>query len=138
MFSRHSLLLLAAIVATTCVFSADQAQARHTTAPDLFYNYYVPSGPCDGSSAQLYVSPRPTPQMVGHTWYTYQPLMPHENLYCHKRCYVRRNPGAGLTLTKVRYGHHILQSIVPTWMDGRICRHIFVNPFADYGMYYRP
>ena len=55
---------------------------------DLFYNYYVP-GVNGGPPAQLYISPRPTPPLVGHTYITYQPLMPHEMLYPHKRTYYR-------------------------------------------------
>ena len=55
-------------------------------APDLFYNYYVP--PNAGSNpAALYMAPRPIPQNVGHVYYTYQPLYPHEYLYPHYREY---------------------------------------------------
>jgi len=55
-------------------------------APDLFYNYYVP--PNAGSNpAVLYMAPRPIPQNVGHVYYTYQPLYPHEYLYPHYREY---------------------------------------------------
>ncbi len=46
--------------------------------------------------------PRPTPPLVGHTYITYQPLMPHEFLYRHHRCYYRDNgPYAGVTKTWV-------------------------------------
>ena len=55
---------------------------------DLFYNYYVGPSVYGGQPAQLYVSPRPTPPFVGHTYITYQPLMPHEFLYKHCRCYL--------------------------------------------------
>jgi len=78
-----------------------QAQARHHKSPDLFYNYYVPPVGYSGVGAQLYPSPMPTPPMVGHTYVTYQPLMPHEFLYKHCRIYCRRNPGAGCTKTYV-------------------------------------
>jgi hypothetical protein len=73
---------------TTC-----QAQAVHhyRTSPDLFYNYYVPPGGYGGVPAQMYLSPRPTPPVVGHTYVTYQPLMPHEFLYPHHRKYWRYN-----------------------------------------------
>ena len=56
---------------------------------DLFYNYYA--GQYGGQPAQLYISPRPTPPFVGHTYMTYQPLMPHEFLYKHHRFYHRYN-----------------------------------------------
>ncbi len=69
----------------------------------LFYNYYVPPGPSGGVPAQMYVCPRPTPPMVGHTYVTYQPLAPHEFLYRHHRVYYRSNPGAGATVTTVHW-----------------------------------
>lgn len=70
---------------------------------DLFYNYYVGPEP-SGTAAEMYVSPLPTPERVGHTYTTYQPLMPHEYTYGHKRSWWTHNPGAGWTRTKVRYG----------------------------------
>lgn len=60
--------------------------------PDVFYNYWVPPVPAGGYpgfGAQLYVSPRPVPPRVGHTWITYPPFMPHEFLYQHRRRYIR-------------------------------------------------
>jgi hypothetical protein len=52
-------------------------------AADLFYNYYVSGNP----PAQAFLSPRPTPPLVGHTYLTYQPLYPNEFLYRHHRTY---------------------------------------------------
>jgi hypothetical protein len=70
--------------------------------PDLFYNFYVPPT-AGGVGAQMYMAPVPVPPHVGHTYYTYQPLMPHEILYKHKRVYHRYyNEGRGLTRTSVR------------------------------------
>lgn len=71
--------------------------------PDLFYNFYVP-GNCGGVGAQMYVAPYPVPQTVGHTYYTYQPMMPHELLYAHShRYYNYYNGGRGLNRTHVMY-----------------------------------
>lgn len=70
--------------------------------PDLFYNFYVQPA-ADGTSAQLYLSPVPTPRMVGHTYITYQPLMPHEMMYHHARRYYRYNVSGGFTRTAVRW-----------------------------------
>ena len=81
------------------------AGERDRTGTDLFYNYYVPPHGCAGVGAQLYPCPRPTPPLVGHTYVTYQPLMPHEFLYRHHRTYVRRNPDAGYTKTSVHWRH---------------------------------
>jgi hypothetical protein len=71
---------------------------------DLFYNYYAQPGPYNGAAAEMYVAPRPVPPFVGHTWVTYQPLMPHEFLYKHERSYYTYNRGAGWRRTNVRYG----------------------------------
>jgi hypothetical protein len=70
---------------------------------DLFYNYYAQPGPFNGAAAEMYVCPRPVPPFVGHTWVTYQPYMPHEFMYKHKRAYYTYNPGAGWRRTNVRY-----------------------------------
>lgn len=71
--------------------------------PDLFYNYYAwPQ--CSGVGAELYVSPRPVPPHVGHTYITYQPFYPHEFMYGHHRTYHRYyNGGQGLNRTHVKY-----------------------------------
>jgi hypothetical protein len=81
------------------------AQVRKSDSNDLFYNYYVPPGTPAGVAGQMYPSPRPTPPLVGHTYGTYQPLMPQEFLYEHHRVYWRYNPGAGATRTSVCWKH---------------------------------
>jgi hypothetical protein len=67
------------------------------------FNYYVHPGEAGTVGAQLYVSPRPTPPLVGHTYVTYPPLMPHEFLYQHRRVYHTYNPGSGWTKTRVAW-----------------------------------
>lgn len=80
-------------------------QYRFYGQPDLFYNYYVP-GNCGGVGAEMYLSPRPVPPLVGHTAITYQPFYPHEYMYEHGRTYHRYyNGGQGLTRTHVHYSH---------------------------------
>ena len=69
---------------------------------DLFYNYYVDYP--GGVPAQLYTSPRPTPPLVGHTYITYQPLMPHEFLYVHNRTYNAQFADGSSTTTRIKYG----------------------------------
>jgi len=64
---------------------------------DLFANYYEGPQP-SGTVAQMYVSPLPVPPHVGHTYTTYQPLMPHEYLYRHTRTHYAHNPGGLDTL----------------------------------------
>lgn len=69
--------------------------------PPGAFNYYVHPGQAGQVGAQLYISPRPTPPLVGHTYITYPPLMPHEFLYQHHRVYQTYNPGSGWTRTRV-------------------------------------
>jgi hypothetical protein len=100
-------LLALAAVGCLALGPAHQAQAadsgaRHGMSGDLFPNYYTPPG-YGGAVAPLYVCPRPTPPLVGHTYVTYQPLMPHEFLYEHARTYHRYNPGEGWTKTRVTW-----------------------------------
>jgi hypothetical protein len=115
---RHSSLRTTAVamfVALACLALAPITTAQPTgwdgkrhisyqQQKDLFYNYYAQPGPFNGAAGQLYVAPQPVPPNVGHTWVTYQPFMPHEFLYKHKRAYYTHNPGAGWRRTNVRYG----------------------------------
>jgi hypothetical protein len=99
------IVVVLAVLAVAWQLSLDVNQAlagdRGRTAPDLFSNYYVAPGPYGGVGARLYVAPLPTPPLVGHTYVTYQPLMPHEFLYQHRRTYFRRHPQGGWTRTVV-------------------------------------
>ena len=91
------------LVWQTDLLGSHQADAgvRYRTAPNLFYNYYVPSTGYPGVGTQLYVCPRPTPPLVGHTWVTYEALMPHEFLWHHCRHYTRIHPNGKRTHVKV-------------------------------------
>lgn len=77
-------------------------EISYQSKSDLFAQYYEGPDP-SGATAQMYVSPVPTPPFVGHTYTTYQPFMPHEYLYTHKRSHYAYTPGAGWTRAKVRY-----------------------------------
>ena len=114
---RHQSMTLAAALAAGFFWSSCAASANEMLRPrgdgkrrisyqyqkDLFYNYYANPGPYNGAAAEMYVAPRPVPPFVGHTWVTYQPLMPHEFLYKHQRAYYTYNRGAGWRRTNVRY-----------------------------------
>ena len=72
--------------------------------PNLFGNYYAPQTPCGGQPVQMYLSPVPTPASVGHTYYTYQALMPHESMYPHRTTYRRSyDDGRGTNRTRVHW-----------------------------------
>ena len=70
--------------------------------PDLFYNFYAPNN-SGGVPAPLYVAPYPVPQVVGQSYYTYQPLMPQEFLYKHHRHYTTIHKDAPKTRTSVHW-----------------------------------
>lgn len=91
------LFALAAVLVAVGFVSAAPTEAAQ---PDLFANYYAYPH-AGGIPAQMYISPRPTPPLVGHTYITYQPLMPHEFLYRHHRNYYTYHPYGGHTVTRV-------------------------------------
>ncbi len=96
--------------ATTPTASAQQhwntdvnCARNHYGNPDLFANYYAQAN-CGGIAAQMYIAPVPVPATMGHTYYTYQPFMPHELLYKHHRTYHRYyDEGRGFTRTHIRW-----------------------------------
>ncbi len=96
-----AVLMLAAWNLATDGSQSAMAIGPNDRGVEPFANYYVPPGSDGGVAAQMYPCPRPTPPLVGHTYITYPPLMPHEFLYKHDRTYLRHNPGAGWTKTKV-------------------------------------
>ena len=80
--------------------------------PDIFYNYYVPNN--SGSTAAAFPAPYPTPSHVGHTYYTYQPLMPNEFLYQHHRSYRQYyNNGMGMNRARVVWYNNPVANILP-------------------------
>lgn len=84
-----SALVVAAIGVEASAQTRDPIRRVHPQY-DLFYNNYT-NGPA--TPAQMYVSPLPAPEWVGHTYVTYQPLMPQAWLNPHSRRYVRYAPG---------------------------------------------
>lgn len=107
-FTRAGLVLcLAAGIWQSCQ-TAEAQEGRwkqsisYQSKNDLFANYQVGPNP-SGTAAQMYVSPLPVPAFNGHTYTTYQPWMPHEYLYKHKRSHYAHVPGSGWTRSKVRY-----------------------------------
>jgi hypothetical protein len=103
---RMTVLAVALAAAWSIAISASRsamAVGPRQGTGDLFYNFYVPPGPNGGVGAQLYPCPRPTPPLVGHTYITYQPLMPHEFMYKHHRVYYTCNQGSGPTRTRVSW-----------------------------------
>lgn len=119
MRTASKLLAMATLIALACqsIAQADHGwegrrKISYQRPNDLFYNSYVGPQP-SGTAAQMYVSPLPVPEHVGHTYTTYQPFMPHEYMYRHHRSYYTYYPGSGWTRAKVRYGNagYLLQDI---------------------------
>ena len=87
------------IAVSSLAGSAVQAQSYAggdqggTLANNLFQQYYTQPG-ASSATAGMYPSPHPVPYKVGHTYYTYQPLMPHEMMWQHKRNYYNYYAGA--------------------------------------------
>ncbi|MGA2796427.1 MAG: hypothetical protein ABSE63_02490 [Thermoguttaceae bacterium] len=79
------------------------AEGRGSAPGDLFYNFYVPPVGEQSVGAELYPCPRPAPPLVGWTYITYQPLMPHEFLYHHSRTYTYYHMYGGVTRTSVSW-----------------------------------
>jgi hypothetical protein len=82
-----------------------QAEVRHSVQGDLFYNFYVPPVGDQSVGAEMYLCPRPTPPLVGHTYISYQPLLPHEMMYPHHRVYKTYHDDAPPTKTRVHWNH---------------------------------
>jgi hypothetical protein len=77
-----------AIMAVWSVSAASvSAQFGEGNSPNnLFSQYYTQPSP-SLTTAAMYNAPHWVPSHVGHTYYTYQPLMPHEMMYQHSRNY---------------------------------------------------
>ena len=83
-------------------------QGRVYGQTNMFGNYYnggyFANGGGNQANARLYMSPRPVPANVGHTFYTYQPFNPHELLYHHTdKFHKYYDDGRGLNRTKAKY-----------------------------------
>ena len=101
---RTSMRAIVAPVLVSLMFVATQSGTAHAAHPDIFYNFYNgPTASGVGTPVQLYVAPRPTPPLVGHTYLTYPPLLPHEFLYHHHRHYYKYYHNGGYTTSHVRY-----------------------------------
>ena len=110
----------AAVLVTVMGLTGSAVAQDYTNAPPLFANQYT-QGFANQATAEMYVAPVPTPAWVGHTYYTYQPLYPHEMLYRHTRRYHSYyDGGRGLNSTRVHYApsiagrmHSAFGSILP-------------------------
>ena len=110
-------------VAAACMavigLMGQQGLAQRNGQEYLFSQYYTQPG-ASSAQAEMYPAPHPVPAHVGNSYYTYQPLMPHEFMYSHSRNYYNYHatpeafyrdmcgskhyrPGYGLNKTSVRW-----------------------------------
>ena len=89
------------------------AQIGNGNLPNYLFSQYTTQGQ-GGATAGKYPAPHPVPSYVGESYYTYQPLMPHEMMYEHQRSYYNyyndgafKGGGPSLNVTSVRWqnGH---------------------------------
>lgn len=105
--------IVVTVAALAAIGFANEAKAQEyvVSGPQLFANQYS-QGMSNQATAQMYVSPVPVPQWVGHTYYTYQPFYPHQMLYPHyDRYHSYYDGGKGLNRTKVHYSTAPLRSM---------------------------
>lgn len=82
-------ILAAAFAITVFSIAAEcaDAQTGQGNLPNSLFSQYLTQGGASQATAGMYPAPHPVPSHVGASWYTYQPLMPHEMMYTHSRNY---------------------------------------------------
>lgn len=103
---------IAAAISMACVAlvsNSAQAQIGQGNYPNHLFAQYTTQGQ-GGLTAGKYNAPHPVPSHVGHSYRTYEPLMPHEMLYEHDRNYFNyyndnsfKGGGPSLNITSVRW-----------------------------------
>jgi hypothetical protein len=105
----NKILAAATLVACMLVSNSAQAQIGQGNYPNHLFAQYTTQGQ-GGLTAGKYIAPHPVPSHVGHSYRTYEPLMPHEMLYEHDRNYFNyyndysfKGGGPSLNVTSVRW-----------------------------------
>ncbi len=84
---RNFIVAIATVAAMNLAAAPVSAQfGEGNSANNVFSQYYTQPG-ASTVEAGMYPAPHYVPSHVGHTYYTYQPLMPHEMMYQHSRNY---------------------------------------------------
>jgi hypothetical protein len=129
---KRYLFILSGALALALAHQATAQEAGDQTplASNFIYNYYTVPG-ASQVTAGMYPAPYWAPPHVGHTYYTYQPLMPHEHMYEHRRNYYQyyggpesfyQNPCPGHTFP----GGYGLNKTTVVWQNG--ASHVGPNP----------
>ncbi|QEG24532.1 hypothetical protein [Mariniblastus fucicola] len=98
------------LIAVTLVSETSFAQTSQGNLPNQLFSQYTTQGAASSATAGMYPAPHSVPQNVGGSYYTYQPLMPHEMMYTHSRNYYNYfndssyyGGGGSLNITSVRW-----------------------------------
>lgn len=84
----RNFLLATAVIAVLSVSGAPvSAQFGEGNSPNNLFSQYSTQPGASMTQAGMYPAPHYVPQNVGHSYNTYQPLMPHEMMYQHSRNY---------------------------------------------------
>jgi hypothetical protein len=92
------------------------------SANNLFSQYYTQPG-ASTTQAGMYMAPHYVPANVGHSYYTYQPLMPHEMMHQHTRNYYNYYNTGGYY-----GGYNALNKTQVRWQSGS--NHMGPMPFS--------
>jgi hypothetical protein len=90
------------------------------SANNLFQQYTTSNG---SATAGMYPAPHPVPNMGAQSYFTYQPLMPHEMMYQHSRNYYNYHNTGGYM-----GGYNSLNKTKVRWQSG--ASHIGELPFS--------
>lgn len=113
LMKRTILAALVVFAALAFVSQTASAQIGNGNLPNYLFSQYTTQGQ-GAMTAGQYPAPHPVPPYVGDSYYTYQPLMPHEMMYEHQRNYFNyyndgsfKGGGPSLNVTSVRWqnGH---------------------------------
>ena len=98
------------LIAVTLVSETSFAQTSQGNLPNPIFSQYTTQGGASMATAGMYPAPHPVPRNVGASYYTYQPLMPHEMMYTHSRNYFNYyndssyyGGGGSLNITSVKW-----------------------------------
>ena len=113
LMNRNIFAAMAMFAALAFVSQTASAQIGRGNLPNYLFSQYTTQGQ-GSATAGMYPAPHPVPAYVGHSYRTYQPLMPHEMMYQHERNYYNYyndnsyyGGGKSLNVTSVRWqsGH---------------------------------
>lgn len=80
-------LAIACLIAVSLLGDTSFAQTSQGSLSNPLFSQFTTQGGASSATAGAYPAPHYVPQNVGASYYTYQPLMPHEHMYVHSRNY---------------------------------------------------